>query len=222
MSDVIAGWRWLGRAATWWGPSGMLHRIGEHLWYSLLATGAATLVGLPIGLLLGHTGKGRFLAATTANVLRAVPTIGVVTLLFAWRPLSLVPVLAALTILALPAVVLNTSAGVESVERQTRLAAEAMGLTGWQVLRRVEVPIALPMILAGVRSAANQVIATATVAGFFGTGGLGVFLFSGFGTYRYDVVYGATTVIIVLVLTVEAVFAGVQRLVVSPGLERRR
>lgn len=220
MSRIIDGWHWATTAANWWGSSGISRRLLEHLWYSAVATALAMVIGLPIGLFIGHTGRGRFLAANAAGLLRAIPTIGVVTLVFAWRPLSVYPVLVALMILAVPAVVLNTAAGIDSVEPQARMAAEALGHSGWQQLWRVEVPCALPLILAGVRSAANQVIATATVAGFFGLGGLGVFLFSGFGTYRYDVIYGATYVVIALVLVVELAFAGLQRVLVSPGLRR--
>jgi osmoprotectant transport system permease protein len=218
MSDLIDGFHWLTTATNWWGTAGIMHRIGQHLWYSLVATVLAIVIGLPVGLFIGHTGRGRFVAANSANVLRAVPTIGVVTLIFAWRPLTVYPVLVALTILAVPAIVLNTAAGIDSVDPQARIAAVATGHTGWQVLTRVEFPCALPLVLAGVRSAANQVIATATVAGFFGLGGLGVFLFSGFGTQRYNVLYGATYVVILLVLLVEVAFAILQRTVVSPGL----
>jgi osmoprotectant transport system permease protein len=218
MQRVIDGFHWVTTASNWWGASGILNRLGEHLWYSFLATVLAIAIGFPVGLFIGHTGRGRFVAANSANVLRAVPTIGVVTLIFAWRPLSVYPVLIALTILAVPAIVLNTAAGIDSVDPQARIAAVATGHSGWQVLTKVELPCALPLVLAGVRSAANQVIATATVAGFFGLGGLGVFLFSGFGTQRYDVVYGATYVIIMLVLLVEVCFAVLQRTVVSPGL----
>lgn len=218
MDDVIDGFHWLTTADNWWGDQGIAARLVEHLWYSAMATALAVAIGLPIGLFIGHTGRGRFVAANSANVLRAVPTIGVVTLIFAWRPLSVYPVLIALTILAVPAIVLNTAAGIDSVDPQAKLAAVATGHSGWQVLRLVEFPCALPLVLAGVRSAANQVIATATVAGFFGLGGLGVFLFSGFQRFRYDIVYGATFVVIALVLAVEAGFAFLARTVVSPGL----
>lgn len=221
MDDAIDGWRWATTASNWWGEQGIAHRLLEHLWYSALAVGLAIIIGLPVGLYIGHTGRGRFLAANSANLLRAVPTIGVVALIFAWRPLTLWPVLIALTILAVPAIVLNTSAGIDSVEPQVRLAAVANGYNGWQVLSKVELPCAMPLVLAGVRSSANQVVATATIAGFFGLGGLGVFLFSGFGTFRYNIVYGATYVVIALVLAVEASFALLQRTMVSPGLRSR-
>ncbi len=96
-----------------------------------------------------------------------------------------------------------------------------MGLTGWQALWQVEVPNGLPLILAGIRSAANQVIATATVAGYVGLGTLGLFIFTGYSSQRYDIVYGATIVVIGLVLLVEAGFAVLQRTIVSPGVRQR-
>jgi osmoprotectant transport system permease protein len=218
MSDLIDGMRWLFQPDNWWGPNGIAVRLGEHLWYSLLATALAAAIGIPLGLFVGHTGRGRWLTANSANVLRAIPTLGVVTLLFVWRPLTLWPVLVALTVLALPAVVLNTVAGVDSIEPSTRVAARAMGYAPRQEVWHVELPCSLPLLLAGVRSAANQVIATATVAGFFGLGGLGRFLFTGYGTQRYDVVWGAALAVIGLVLVVEVAFAVAQRSIVSPGL----
>jgi osmoprotectant transport system permease protein len=118
--------------------------------------------------------------------------------------------------------VLNSAAGIQSVDPAARDAARGMGYTGWQTLWRVEVPNALGLILAGIRSAANQVIATATVAGYYGLGGLGRFLFSGFSNSRYDIVYGTTIAVVVVVLTVECAFALTQRWVVSPGITAGR
>lgn len=221
MSDLIDGLGWLTTADNWWGTGGILNRLREHVWYSFLATGAAVLIGFPIGLLIGHTGRGRFIASNLAGIARAVPTIGVVTLLFTWRPVSIWPVLGGLTLLAVPPVMLNTAAGIDSVDPDIRDAANGMGLTGWQSLWQVEVPNALPLILAGVRSAANQVIATATVAGFVGVGSLGLFIYTGYATRRFDVVYGATVLVIGVVLTVEVLFAVLQRTVVSPGVRER-
>jgi osmoprotectant transport system permease protein len=219
VNDVADGFGWLTTAANWWGRSGILRSLLEHLWYSAFATGLAILIGLPAGLAIGHSGRGRFAAAAIANAMRAVPTVGIVTLLFLAQPRALYPVLLALTVLALPAVVLATAAGVETVDPEVRDAARGIGLSSMQVLRRVEVPNALPLILAGVRSAANQVLATATVAGFgFGLGGLGRFIYSGYNRQRLDVVYGATILVVALVLAVELVLAALQRVVVSPGV----
>lgn len=221
MSRFVDGIEWILTASNWDGASGIGHRLVQHLWYSLLATAAATAVGLPIGLAIGHSGRGRFFASATAGVFRAIPTFAVVALLFRWRPLSLWPVLIALVLLAIPPVMLNAAAGVDSVDPDARDAARGMGLTSWQVLTRVEFPCALPLVMAGVRSAANQVIATATVAGTIGLGGLGRFIFTGYATQRYGVVFGATILVVVLVLVVELLFAIAQRRAVSPGLRPR-
>lgn len=211
MSDLLDGLAWLTTADNWWGDRGIAARVLEHLRYSLLATLAAVVIGLPIGLAIGHTGRGRFVAASLAGLLRAVPTFGVVSLLFVWRPLSVLPVLVALALLAIPPVLVNAAAGIESVDAEVGDSARGMGLTSWQVLWQAELPNAVPLVLAGIRSAANQVLATATVAGFVGVGGLGAFIFSGYGTQRYDIVYGATIAVVALVLLVEGVFAVAQR-----------
>ena len=221
MSSILDGIEWLLTADNWGGRNGIGRRILQHLWYSLLATGAAVVIGLPIGLAIGHTGRGRFLAVNVAGLWRAIPTIGVVMLVFRWRPLSIWPVLAALVVLAIPPIVLNTVAGIDSVTADVRDAARGMGLTGRQALWQVEIPNALPLILAGIRSAANQVIATATVAGLVGLGSLGAFIFLASRTQDYTVMAGASIAIIVLVLLVEAGFALLQRVVVSPGVRAR-
>jgi osmoprotectant transport system permease protein len=218
MRTILDGFQWLTTADNWWGSNGIAEAIIEHLWYSLLALLGAVAIGLPVGLVIGHTGRGRFVAANLTGLWRAIPTVGVVGLLFTWRPLSLWPVLVALTILAVPPIVLNTAAGIDGIPADVRDAAKGMGLTGWQSLWQVEIPNALPLVIAGIRSAANQVIATATIGGFVGLGTLGVFIFSGSGTRRYDVVAGASIAVIALVLIVEAAFATVQRLAVSPGV----
>jgi osmoprotectant transport system permease protein len=219
MSDIADGFGWLTTATNWWGANGILRSLGEHLWYSAFATALAILIGLPIGLAIGHTGRGRFAAAALANGLRAVPTVGIVMLLFLANPLALYPILVALTVLAVPSVILATAAGIESVEPEVRDAARGIGLSPMQVLRRVEIPNALPLIFAGIRSAANQVLATATVAGFgFGLGGLGKFIYSGYHRQRLDIVYGATFLVVALVLLVELILVVLQRATVSPGV----
>jgi osmoprotectant transport system permease protein len=218
---IVDGFGWLTTADNWWGRNGIAVAVLQHLWYSLLALAGAAAIGFPIGLIIGHTGRGRFVAANLAGLWRAIPTVGVVGLLFIWRPLTLWPVLGALIVLAVPPIMLNTAAGIDSVPPEVRDAARGMGLTGRQALWQVEVPNGLPLIIAGVRSAANQVIATATIAGFVGLGSLGVFIFSGTGTRQYDVVAGASIAVILLVLLVEAAFALLQRRFVSAGLRTR-
>ena len=221
VNTIIDGLQWLTDPDNWPGQDGIGHRILQHLWYSLVATVAAVAIGLPVGLAIGHTGKGRFFAANVTGIWRAIPTIGIVTLVFRWKPLSVWPVIIALVVLAIPPVVLNTVAAIDSVPDDVRDAASGMGLTGWQSVWHVEVPNGLPLILAGIRSAANQVIATATVAGFVGLGTLGAFMFEASGTLQYDVLAGASIAVIVLVLTVEAMFALLQRVAVSEGVRAR-
>jgi osmoprotectant transport system permease protein len=221
VNTIIDGLQWLTTGDNWAGRRGIGHAVYQHLWYSLVGTVAAMAIALPIGLAIGHTGRGRFVAANVSGIWRAIPTIGVVTLVFRWQPLSVWPVIAALVVLAVPPIVLNTVAGIDSVPADVRDAARGMGLTGWQELWHVEVPNGMPLILAGVRSAANQVIATATVAGFVGLGTLGVFIYSATGTQQYDVMAGASIAVIALVLSVEALFAILQRAVVSEGVRAR-
>lgn len=218
MRTILDGWGWLTTADNWWGSNGIGIRLREHLWYSFLSLVGAVALGLPVGLAIGHTGRGRFLAANLAGLWRAIPTIGVVGLLFEWRPLTLWPILGALIILAVPPIVLNTAAGIDSIAPDIRDAARGMGLTGMQTLWQVEIPNALPLMTAGIRSAANQVIATATIAGFVGLGGLGRFIYTGSQTQRHEITAGASIAVIVLVLTVEAAFAIAQRRALSPGV----
>ena len=217
---ILDGFGWLTTADNWWGRNGLLVAIRQHLWYSFLALAGACVIGLPIGLVIGHTGRGRFVASNMAGLWRAIPTVGVVALLFGWRPLTLWPVLVALLILAVPPIVLNAAAGIEGVPADVRDAARGMGLTGVQTLWQVEVPNALPLIIAGIRSAANQVIASATIAGFVGLGALGVFIFSGTHTREFDKVTGASIAVVTLVLVVELAFALLQRHVISAGVRR--
>ncbi len=221
MSTIWEGVQWLTDPANWDGRNGIGRAVLQHVWYSLIATVLAIAIALPVGLLIGHTGRGRFVAANVSGLWRAIPTIGVVTLVFSWQPLTVWPVLIALVVLAIPPIVLNTVAGIDSIPPDVRDAATGMGLTGWQALVQVEIPNALPLILAGVRSAANQVIATVSVAGFVGLGTLGVFIFTASRTSRGDVMAGASIAIILLVLLVEGMFALLQRLIVSPGVRAR-
>jgi osmoprotectant transport system permease protein len=206
-----AAFDWLGQADQWSGPDGIPARVLEHAWYSAVAVALATLIALPVGLAIGHTGRGRFVAGTLSNAWRALPTLGVVVLVFRLAPLAIWPVLAALVVIAIPPILLNADAGVRAVHPDARDAARAMGMTGWQALWRVEVPIALPVIVAGLRSAASQVVATATIAAYVGLGGLGRYLIDGYAARDTGEITGGAVVIAALALVVEGAFALVQR-----------
>lgn len=135
---------WLTSGSQWTGTDGIAHRLAEHLQYSLLATLVAAAIGLPLGLLIGHTGKGAFLAINLASFGRALPTVGLVVLVFLAGGLSMLPVYVALVALAVPAIVTNTYAGMTAVDPDVRDAARGQGMRGHQVLFQVELPLALP------------------------------------------------------------------------------
>ena len=202
---------WLTQSSQWSGPDGIPARLLEHIWYSALGVGIAALIALPVGLLIGHTGRGSLLAATLSNFWRALPTLGLVILVFRLEPLSIWPVLVALIVIAIPPILLNTDVGIRSIDPGVRDAARGMGMTGWQALWRVEVPIAMPLILAGFRSAAGQVVATATIAAFVGLGGLGRYIIDGYAARDIGEISGGAIVVALLALAVEGSFALLQR-----------
>ncbi|MFJ2264188.1 ABC transporter permease [Streptomyces sp. NPDC087844] len=209
---------WLTSSEQWHGDDGIPHRLAEHLTYSGLSLLFATLIGLAFGLLVGHTGRGAFAVATVANLARAIPTFGLVVLVVTLAGLSTAPVLVALVALAVPPILINTFEGVRGVDPDARDAAKGMGMTGWEVLLKVEVPMAMPLILLGLRVAAIQVVATATVAAYPGLGGLGRYIVDGLSRNDYQLVIGGSAVVVALALVVQAVFTALRRAVVSPGL----
>ncbi|MFJ5266609.1 ABC transporter permease [Streptomyces sp. NPDC088387] len=209
---------WLTSSKQWHGAEGIPQRLLEHLTYSGLSLFFATLIGLSLGLLVGHTGRGAFAVAAVANLARAIPTFGLVVLVVAVGGLSTTPVLVALTALAVPPILINTFEGVRGVDPATRDAARGVGMTEWEVLVKVEVPMALPLILLGLRVAAIQVVATATVAAYPGLGGLGRFIVDGLARNDYELVIGGSTVVVVLALVVQVLFTALRRVVLSPGL----
>lgn len=202
---------WLASGSQWSGPNGIPMRLLEHAWYSALAVVVAAAIALPIGLAVGHSMRGGVATAALANVSRALPTLGVVILVFRLSPLSIWPVIAALVVIAVPPILLNAEAGIRAVHADAREAARAMGMTGWQAVWRVEVPIAMPVIVAGMRSATGQVVATATVAAYVGLGGLGRYLIDGYAARDVGQITGGAIVICLLALAVEGGFALLQR-----------
>jgi osmoprotectant transport system permease protein len=213
---------WLTQAAQWSGPGGIPARLVEHIWYSALGVALAALIALPAGLAIGHTGRGSLFAASLSNFWRALPTLGLVILVFRLEPLSIWPVMVALVAIAIPPILLNTDVGIRSIDPTVRDAARGMGMTGWQALWRVEVPLALPLILAGFRSATGQVVATATIAAFVGLGGLGRFIIDGYAARDIGEISGGAIVVAALALVVEGAYALLQRFLGSEGRPRPR
>lgn len=216
VGQIIA---WFSDASNWAGSTGVPVRILEHIRYSGTALIIAVLIAVPIGAVIGHTGRGGFAVVGVANAMRSLPELGVVLLLVTIiGTVSLTPVTIALVILAIPPLLGGTYAGVRNVDRATVDAARGMGMTEREILTKVELPNALPLIIGGLRTATLQVVATAAVAALVGVGGLGRYLIDGLGVRDYPQMAAGALLIAVLALTAEAVLAGVQRLVVSPGL----
>jgi osmoprotectant transport system permease protein len=218
VNEVIG---WLTDPAQWSGPAGIPVRTLQHLWYSLLATAIAAAIALPIGIFIGHTGRGALFAVNLTNLGRALPSLGILILMFTLVGFGIVPVLVALTALAVPPIVTNSYIGVRSVDPEVREAAEGMGMRGRQVLWQVELPVAMPLIMAGIRTSTVQVVATATLAAFVGLGGLGRYLIDGLSQRDLPQVVGGAILVAVLSLLTELALGRVQTLVVSRGLAER-
>lgn len=217
---------WFSDPATWSGRDGIPVRLWEHLWISGVSLAAAIGVGLPLGLAIGHTGKGAKAVVAIANIGRAVPSLGLMGLAFiGLLPFGLgvgpLPTVIALTALGIPPIVVNAYVGLREVDRELVEAATGMGLRESEVLRRVEIPIALPVILAGVRTSAVQIVATATLAAAIGGGTLGQIIYIGFNVGDQVRIFGAALVVAALSIATELGFGAVQRAATSPGLRDR-
>jgi osmoprotectant transport system permease protein len=214
--------RWFSEPAQWTGPGSIPARLAEHLGYTALTLVIATVVALPIGMYVGHTGKGRIAVVSVSSALRALPTLGVLTLFVILMGLGLMPPIWALVILTIPPLLAGAYSGIAAVDRTLVDAARALGMTEWQVLAKVELPNALPVLLGGVRAAVLQVIATVAVVAYIDLGGLGRFLIDGLAVSDPVRMFGGAILIALLALAVDGILAVVQKFVVSPGLVDRR
>ncbi|GAA2251739.1 ABC transporter permease [Streptomyces atrovirens] len=208
-------------SAHWHGYDGIPQRFLEHLQYSLLALTVAAAVGLPVGLLTGHTGRGGNALAFVANAARALPSFGLLVLAVLLIGFGLLPVMIPLVVLAVPPILVTTYEAVRSVDPAPVDAARGMGMHESRILFQVEVPVALPLILSGLRSAAIQIVSTATIAAYVSLGGLGRYIIDGLYQRDYEKVVGGATLVAVLALLTLAVFWAAGRLAVSPGVRRR-
>ena len=207
---------WFSDSSHWSGDDGVPHRLVQHLGYTGLTVAIAAAIAIPIGLWIGHTGRLRGLAIVSSGTLRALPTLGVLTYASLFTGIGIKAAIFTLVLLAIPPLLAGAYAGLESVDRQTIDAARAIGMTEWQILGKVEVPLALPLIVGGFRSATLQVVATATVAAFIpGPGGLGRYLIDGLALSDYPRVVAGSVVVIVLALVLDALFVLTQRALLS-------
>lgn len=218
---------WLSDPSHWTGPDGMVTRLLEHLALSAVCVALAILIALPIGLWIGHTGRGATFAIRASNIGQALPTLGVIGIVW---PLTaniepygfdLIPSVVALTALAIPPIVTNTFAGLRQVDPEAIEAGRGMGMRELQVLSLIEIPLALPSILAGLRISAVQVVATATLAAVLGAGGLGRLIIDGIAQQDDAQLFTGAVLVASLAILTELAFAALQRIAVSPGIRGR-
>jgi len=212
--------QWLTDPANWTGPNSIPLRLLEHVEMSFVALVIAAAIALPVGLFVGHTRKGGFTATSAANVGRAIPSFALLVLVFVAvsrvapsLAFGFVPTVIALTCLAIPPILTNTTVGIENVDRDSVDAARGMGLSGRQVLTRLEIPLATPLIVAGLRTAAVQVVATATLAALIAGGGLGRFIVDGIalGTLGVPQLVGGAILVAALAIVTEVAFSALGR-----------
>jgi osmoprotectant transport system permease protein len=211
-------WDWFADPANWSGPTGVWVRVLQQIVLTGVAVGIAALIALPVGVAAGHAGRFGGAVTSVANLGRAVPTFALL-LLFASISAIGVGTLAAvlaLIIFAIPPIITNAYVGVRTVEDRVRSAAVAMGMSGGQVLRAVELPLAVPLIFAGLRTAFVQTAATATLAAFVGGGGLGRLILDGFALQDRVMVFAGVVLVAVLTMGTELVLAGAQRVLAAP------
>jgi osmoprotectant transport system permease protein len=225
VDSLAAAVGWLTDPTRWSGPDGIPVRVFEHLAISVPAVVLACLVGIPVGLWIGHTGRHSFIAINLANVGRAVPSYAVMAMILPVSlmvspqyGLAIIPTFLAMTLLAIPPILVNTFAALREVDRDLIEAARGMGMREGQVLRRLEIPLGLPIIVGGIRTAAVQVVATATLGAVFGYGGLGRYLIDGLARREYDRLFAGAILVAGLAVLTEFGIALLQGRLTSAGL----
>ncbi|MFT4036518.1 MAG: ABC transporter permease [Patulibacter sp.] len=224
MSLLAAAFAWLFSAERLTGSHPLPESIGVHLAYTAIAVLIAAVIAIPAGWAIGHTGRGREIVVALSGAVRALPSFGLILLLVLLIGVlhASAAALVAFVILAIPPTLAGAYAGFESIDRRTIDAARAIGMSGWQVLWRVEVPLGLPLLVAGIRSATLQVLATATLAAYVNLGGLGYDILQGIQLRRFDQVLGGAIVVAALALVVDGMFALLQRSLPAPQRSMKR
>jgi osmoprotectant transport system permease protein len=204
--------QWLGDPSHWGGAGGIGVRLAQHVWLTLTVVVTAASVALPVGAWMGHTRRGDATVAATLNASRALPTLGLVTLFALGMGIGIGAPVIALVILAMPSIVAAASSGIRSASLPVVEAARALGLTSWQTLTRVEIPLALPVIAGGLQAALLQVVATATIAAYVADVGLGRIIFAGLRARDYPQMLAGAALVILLALALSALASGARRL----------
>lgn len=209
---------WFTSSANWRGRDGIPHRLAEHLSICGVSLLVALIVALPIGIALGHLRRGGIFAQNVANLGRAIPSLAILIIAVPFVGIGARPAELALTVLAIPPLLTNTYVGMIGIDADVRDAARGLGMTGWQTVRRAELPLAAPLILTGLRTAAFQVVATATLAALVASGGLGRFIIDGLAVRDNVEVVCGSLLVVALAVSVEVLIAGLQRVLVAAPL----
>jgi len=219
LTETVA---WLLDPVNWAGDGGIPTRLAQHLLFTVVTLLVSIAIAVPAGFAIGHTGRGRGVAVATSGAVRAIPTLGLLTLVALWVGIGLNAPFVALTVLAIPPLLAGAYTGFEAIDRKIIDAARAVGMSEAQILIKVELPLGLPLLIGGLRSATLQVVATATLAAYIADFGLGRYLFEGLRTRDYGQMLGGSILVIVLAIVLEGVFALVQKLVVPRGVTAGR
>jgi len=211
---------WLFAPERYTGPDSLQIRIGEHLFYTFVSVLIVAVIAIPLGYFIGHTGKGREIAIGVSGAARAIPSFGLILLLVLLIGVTQKPLAAfiAFVLLGIPSVLAGAYSGLEAIDRRVIDSARAVGMTEWQILWKVEIPLGLPLLIGGLRSATLQIVATVTLAAYIGLGGLGGYIIAGLALRRFDQMLGAALVIVALALVLDGLFAVAERLVVPRGV----
>lgn len=228
MHDVI---KFFTTSTNWSGPEAIPARVVQHIGLSATSLGIALLVAIPIGLYIGHFRRAEFLTVTVANLGRSIPSFAILSLVYSLMlgftatqklAFGFTPTVVALTLLGIPPILTNTYVGVQTLDPDTLEAARGMGMSGRQILSRIEVPLAAPLIVAGTRTAAVQIVATATLSALIGGGGLGRFIIDGFARSDTPMAIAGAALVAVLAIFTEILFGAIERLITPRTRSGRR
>lgn len=211
---------WLFSPDRWVGPYALPVLFGQHIFYTVVSVVIAALIAIPLGWLIGHTGRGREIAVAVSGAARAIPSFGLMVLLVLLLGVLRIPEAAIVTfvLLAIPSLLAGAYTGLEAIDRRVLDSARAMGMTEWQVFWKVEVPLGLSLLVGGIRAALLQVIATVTIAAYVNLGGLGWPIIQGLPLRKFDQVLGGAILVALLALIVDLLLALAQHAAVPAGV----
>jgi osmoprotectant transport system permease protein len=211
--------------ANWEGPAGIWNLLLQHLAYTVASVAIAAVIAIPLGIFIGHTGRGSFLVIGVSNAARAIPTLGLLVLVVLLLGTGIGPIIGVLAVLALPPILTATATGINGADHEAVHAARAIGMSERQIVSKVEWPLALPLVISGLRSATLQVVATATVAAYSSGEGLGRLLITGNATRNYPEMFAGAFMVAALAIVLDILLGGLGWLAsrhASPGRRKRR